>query len=94
VIGEVDSLRGTGPNQTEVVMPERRRRKRQVRALLGHLLVTTCAAIIPGIGVAWSQDSVLSSADASFFGEVPGDRLGWSVSGVSDVNGDDLFRQL
>lgn len=36
----------------------------------------------------WSMDTNLSNANASFWGEHPGDRLGQSVAGAGDVNGD------
>jgi len=36
----------------------------------------------------WSMDTSLSLADASFIGEVTGDRSGTCISGAGDVNGD------
>jgi uncharacterized repeat protein (TIGR01451 family) len=36
----------------------------------------------------WGTDYPLAQADASFLGEAEGDRLGRSVAGVGDVNGD------
>ena len=44
--------------------------------------------LILGKASGWSIDTNLSSADASFWGENPGDWAGWSVAGVGDVNGD------
>lgn len=38
----------------------------------------------------WGSAFMLGSADASFVGEVSGDRVGRSASGVGDVNGDGL----
>jgi hypothetical protein len=36
----------------------------------------------------WTMDTDLSNADASFWGEVDYDNLGYSVAGAGDVNGD------
>jgi hypothetical protein len=36
----------------------------------------------------WGRSFSLGNADASFVGEVPGDRVGRSATGVGDVNGD------
>ncbi len=38
----------------------------------------------------WGPQTSLASADATFLGEAPGGRLGHSVAGVGDVNGDGL----
>lgn len=36
----------------------------------------------------WSMDMLLSNSDAVYLGEVSGDRSGWSISGVGDINDD------
>jgi len=46
------------------------------------------AYLILGRSTGWKIDMDLSSSDASFIGETEDDRLGESVSGVGDVNGD------
>ena len=43
-----------------------------------------------GRATGWSQDTWLSRADASFWGEQAGDAAGTSAAGVGDVNGDGL----
>lgn len=44
--------------------------------------------VVLGHQGAWSSSASLSTADASWTGEVAGDRAGWSVAGVGDLNGD------
>ncbi len=44
--------------------------------------------IIFGKASGWSMDTNLSDSDASFLGERPYDKSGWSVAGAGDVNGD------
>lgn len=44
--------------------------------------------LIFGRAFGWAMDTNLSSADASFWGEVPGDRAGYSISSAGDVNND------
>ncbi len=46
--------------------------------------------LILGKASGWKMDTNLSSADASFIGEVAGDNVGVSVAGAGDVNGDGL----
>ena len=42
--------------------------------------------LVAGRGSGWSNDTDLSTADASFLGEAADDHAGWTVSGVGDVN--------
>jgi hypothetical protein len=44
--------------------------------------------LILGKASGWAMDAVLSSADASFWGEEPSDGAGMCVAGAGDVNGD------
>ena len=44
--------------------------------------------LIFGKASGWAMDTPLSTADASFIGEVAVDRSGWSAAGVGDVNSD------
>ncbi len=44
--------------------------------------------LIFGKSSGWSMDTSLSSADASFIGEVAGDQSAITISGAGDVNGD------
>ncbi len=45
-------------------------------------------AFLTGSAYAWTPDTDLSTANASFWGENPGDWTGISVSNAGDVNGD------
>jgi hypothetical protein len=44
--------------------------------------------LILGKASGWSKDTVLSNADASFWGEEDLDQSGFSIAGAGDVNGD------
>ncbi len=46
------------------------------------------ASALPGAGTAWDQPVQLQQANVRVRGAAEDDRLGWSVAGVGDVNGD------
>jgi hypothetical protein len=50
--------------------------------------------LIFGKANGWSNDTNLSKADASFYGERAGSNLGFSLNGVGDVNGDGIDDML
>ena len=54
------------------------------------VLVLALMLLPPGIATGWQMDTPLSQADASFLGEVPGDRAAWRISGAGDINGDGI----
>ncbi len=51
--------------------------------------LAVCLSIVTAAG-AWSPDTALSTADASFHGEDPAAALGWGLAGAGDVNGDGI----
>lgn len=59
------------------------------RPLIARVPVVVLAVVVPSwCAAAWTLDTPLSQASASFLGETDQDCLGWPVSEAGDVNGD------
>jgi FG-GAP repeat len=65
-------------------------RRGRVLAVTGAAAIAAAgiASALPGAGTAWDQPVQLQQANVRVRGAAEDDRLGWSVAGVGDVNGD------
>ena len=76
--------------RSAVLSPGSMQQRGRVLAVTGAAAVAAAgiASALPGAGTAWNQPVQLQQANVRVRGAAEDDRLGWSVAGVGDVNGD------